>query len=238
MGRVELLRGVCLFAFLGLAAAPAGWATPYWIAWEGDDFPENQGWTRSWGNWDGLHQGPGAIRTLENGVLTYDSLYDAGVWDTCSIERPGEMDPDPGEIFVCEWRLRVREVTSVYGDPAVVAISDDAWGVAFDYAEDHIRGGYGEGWLSIPIVPYVWHDYRLLSSDMRAYDLYIDDQLVRHGGFTHVVTPSVCGFGDMAQGVASLHDWDYYRFGVIPEPAALFLAMWAVAWQRARRSQT
>lgn len=28
-----------------LCAAASAPATPYWISWEGDDWPENQGWT-------------------------------------------------------------------------------------------------------------------------------------------------------------------------------------------------
>jgi hypothetical protein len=28
-------------------------ATPYWVAWEGDDFPENEGWLRVWGDENG-----------------------------------------------------------------------------------------------------------------------------------------------------------------------------------------
>jgi hypothetical protein len=124
-----------------LVASLLSWsasADQYWIAWEGDDFPENQGWTRVWGNWDGQYEGPGAIRTLENGILTYDSLYDDGVYDFSEMYRPGQMDSGSGELFVMEWRLNVEQVDSWYGDPGVVLSSDEAWVVGLRFAYDRI----------------------------------------------------------------------------------------------------
>jgi len=101
-------------------------ATParYLIAWEGDDWPENQGWTRSWGNWQGQYQGFGAYRTLENGILTYDSLYDPGVCDFYYMENFGPTAPGANEKFVFEWRLKV-DVVSGAGDPGVGLKSHD-----------------------------------------------------------------------------------------------------------------
>ncbi len=42
---------------------------------EGDraGLPEEFGWSRNWRNWDGQYQGAGAYRTVDNGILTYDS---------------------------------------------------------------------------------------------------------------------------------------------------------------------
>ena len=46
--------------------------------------------------------------------------------------------------------------------------------------------------LDIPIPPGDWHDYMLLSTDMRTYDLYADSTLVRQGSFAHrFITSSV-----------------------------------------------
>ena len=203
-----------------LLTAAAARASPYWIDWEGDDWPENQGWTRVWGNWDGQYQGDGANRTLEDGILTYDSLYDLGVCDFSQMERPGQMDPGPGELFVMEWRLKVDEVVA-FADPGVGVCSDEAWAFGLSYAYDRMYSHY-EGWVPIEFSPGVFHAYRLESADMRAYDLFVDGQLVRHGAFVHLVAPSEIAWGDAWQGAASLHEWDYFRFGaVVPEPAAL-----------------
>lgn len=209
-----------------LAIVVACWATSgallagerYWIAWQGDDFPENQGWKRMWGNWQGPYQGGGAYRTLEGGVLTYDSLYDPGVVDYSYIERPGGIDPPPGHLFVMEWRLKVDEVVGL-SDPGVALRSDDAWAVGLTFAQDKIYSLF-ENLLTIPITPRLAHDYRLVSGDMRAYQLYIDGELAHAGQFVQKFVQSYVAFGDGAQGAASLHHWDYFRFGVVPEPAS------------------
>lgn len=193
-------------------------AEPYWIAWEGDDFPESQGWTRMWGNWQGPYQGPGAHRTLEAGVLTYDSLYDPGVVDYSYIERPGGIDPPPGHLFVMEWKLKVDQVVG-FADPTVGLFTDGAWALGFAFTPDTIYSTF-ENYLTIPIVAGAWHEYRVVSADMRAYDLFVDSLHARHGTFKPAFSASMIAWGDGAQGAASFHKWDYFRVGVIPEPVS------------------
>jgi len=93
------------WVLIALSGAP-GLGNQFWIDWDGSDWPEAVGYIRSWGNWDGPHQG-GAYRTLENGVLTYDSLYDPGVWDSYYMEDFGPLELGPGEVAVMEWKLKV-----------------------------------------------------------------------------------------------------------------------------------
>jgi hypothetical protein len=50
---------------------------------------------------------------------------------------------------------------------------------------------------------------------MRSYELYIDGVLVRQGWFAHRFGGSCVTWGDGVQGEASLHHWDYVRFGVV-----------------------
>jgi hypothetical protein len=219
-----------------LLAATAG-ATPYWISWEGEGatagLPEQSGWTRNWGNWQGAHQG-GASRTLENGILTYDSLYDAGVYDFSKIVRPGQIDPDPGELLVMEWRLKVDAVTGWTYDPEVGLVSDRTAGVAFAFGVNVVSCGLDFD-IDIPIAPGVFHSYRVLSWDMTTYRLFIDDQLAYVGPFEPHVSPSYVGWGDSVQGAASLHEWDYFRFGVIPEPGTLVMGAVIACCGRRRR---
>lgn len=213
MGRIS-----ALVVLLWLASASAN-ATPYGIAWEGGGstaaLPEQCGWTRNWGNWEGPHQG-GANRTLENGILTYDSLYDGGVYDAVYMDGP--IDPDHGELLVMEWRLKVDRVLG-FIDPAVAVYGDGAWGVGFGFSEGAIISVF-EGHVATPIVPGIFHDYRLTSRDMRTYDLYVDGQLARVGSFWSSATHSYVGWGDSGQSVAggSRHHWDYFRISVVPEP--------------------
>lgn len=222
---------------LGLGAVPAA-ATPYWVSWEGEGdtagLPEEFGWSRNWGNWNGQYQGPGAYRTLENGILTYDSLYDPGVFDFSNIHYPDwPMDPAPGEQFVMEWRLKVAQVVGSY-DPGVALAADTWWMVGFQYSENWVRSAFEDG-VYIPITAGVFHEYRLLSSDMLSYEFYIDGQLARVGSFWESATQSYVGWGDGVQGAASLHSWDYFRFGVIPEPTSAVVGVAVVVCGGSRR---
>jgi hypothetical protein len=217
-----------------LLLAGTAWGTPYWIDWEGADWPENQGWTRNWGNWNGQYQGPGAYRTLEDGILTYDSLYDPGVCDFYYMDRPGQMDPGAGELFVMEWRLKVDQVNGSY-DPTIGVFSDSAWVLGFEYAADHVSSVF-ENYATIPFIQGEFHQYRVVSPDMRNYALYIDGALAHEGAFVHVVSQSEFGWGDGVQGASSLHHWDYVRYGVIPEPSGYgVVLMWVTLWRSARR---
>jgi hypothetical protein len=230
---MRVSQTVLMMAVTMLLAASAARASPYWIAWEGDDFPENQGWKRIWGNWQGPYQGPGAKRTLEGGVLTYDSLYDPGVVDYSYMERPGQIDPPPGHLFVMEWRLKVEQVTDI-GDPDVALRSDEGWALGLLFGVDRIYSLF-EGLLTIPIVPAVFHEYRVVSSDMRTYLLYIDGDLARRGSLVPKFVQSYVALGDGVQGSASVHSWDYFRFGVVPEPSpaiGLLLVVAGVTWRR------
>jgi hypothetical protein len=145
-------------------STPAG-ADPYWIAYEGNDLPENEGWTRYWGNQDGEYQGSGAVRTIEGGVLTMDSSHDPWLYDFVQVRRIGETDPGPGERFVMEWRLRVESADGYVGDPPITIKSDHGRIAGFVYQTDEIWAFY-EGDTTIPITPGILHDYRFVSNDM------------------------------------------------------------------------
>jgi len=198
--------------------------------------PENEGWERHWGNDDGSHEGEGAIRTLADGILTMDSMYDLRVYDYACHYLYGEVDPEPGELFVAEWRVYVEEWVGDYGAPdsRVCVCSDDGWLLALGLFPDHVESQYEDG-VNIPITPDVFHDYRLLSWDMRAYELYIDDELARVGSFWDGTLCSKFAWGDGVRGAASLAHWDYVRFGVVPEPSSALMLMTAYVCAGGRR---
>ncbi len=228
------MRRLVWIAFAVLATGAIARADTYWIDWEGDDWPENQGWTRVWGNWEGQYEGPGASRTLEDGILTYDSLYDVGVYDFSRIHRPGQTDPGPGELFVAEWRLKVSQVVG-RADPTVGICSDDAWCLGLEFGYDRLYSVF-EDYLAIPFEGGAFHCYRVVSPNMQTYALYIDDQLARQGTFAHLVVSSEISWGDGVQGAASLHSWDYFRFGVVmPEPSSVLLLVLSVVCCGRRR---
>jgi hypothetical protein len=244
---------VALWVVAGALLAGVAVGEPWWIAYEGDDLPECRGWTRYWGNWQGEYQGPGAYRTIntggdpldsmdprrhaliEDGVITYDSLYDAGVFDLNRLYR--KVDPTgPSEQFVAEWRVRVRRVVRGHDDPNIVVFSDTAKAFSFRLSEDSVTSGF-DPTLKVSIVPYIFHSYRMESSDMLTYRLYVDGKLVHEGPSWQGVTKSRVGWGDGTQGAASLHDWDYVRVipKPIPEPAGLMLMICALCSGRPLR---
>ncbi len=224
---LRALARIGVLSTIILLASAAG-ATPYWIAWEGTDWPENQGWTRSYNN-------NGDLRSLHLGVMTLDGVSMPGGSDSYSIARPGATDPDPGELFLMQWRLRVVEVPANRYDPMVGVLSDDGWIVLITYSMSRFVLP-NESITLIDFEPGLFHSYELRSADMRTYHLFVDDVLVRVGAFTSVVTQSKVAWGDGGVPTSSVSDWDYFRVGVVPEPSsAMTVALFGVVAARVRR---
>ena len=206
----------CIAAALGMLVAQAG-AAPYWISWEGNDFPENEGWER-------IVNGPQpAERTLADGIMTMDGLADRQIDDYYRMERL--IDPGPGEEFVMQWRIRVDEIIghplALY-DPGVAVWSDDDWEVSLLFGTDFVYSFHEN--ILISVDPDVYHTWEFRSSDMRTYDLMVAGALIHTGFFWEpTFERSKVTWGDKARGAASLADWDYFRFGVVPEPSSALL---------------
>jgi hypothetical protein len=214
------VRRVVILPVLACTLAGSARAEPYWIAYEGNDFPENEGWTRSFGDEHGPGQG-GAERRIVDGVLILDSLRHHQIYDNYRLERP--MDPGPGELFAAEWRLRITENLN-HQDAGLVFARDDFGTLAFLYTAYEIISSR-EHW-SLPITPYVFHTYRIESSDMIHYSLWIDGDYARDGEWDLTSwNQSFAGFGDLGRGggAGSYTEWDYFRFGALPEPSAMTL---------------
>jgi hypothetical protein len=91
-----MVRVVCGVLLLG---GVVGLAEPYWFDFEFDDpnnLPQGEAWHRRYQ--------PEPFGVVENGILTYDS-NDPRSYDFFEYHRPGALDPAPGQIFLCEWRL-------------------------------------------------------------------------------------------------------------------------------------
>ena len=129
------MRHVVLLLFLAAALSAPAVATPYTYTYEGNALPEDEGWERRWGNDDGAYEGDGAVRTIEDGILTMDSMYDLRVYDYNCHYLYGELDPDPGELFVAEWRVYVEDWEGDYGAPdsRVCVSSDEGWHLALGF---------------------------------------------------------------------------------------------------------
>jgi hypothetical protein len=205
-----------------LLAAAAARASPYWIEYEPANglFPEESGWTR-------YYAYGGGERWIEDGAFVLDTRGSPGIYDYYVKHMYGTLDPAPGEIFDMQWRLRIEEPPGIT-DLDVGVFSDDKWGVGFHFDADAIRSVFEEG-VEAWFTPGVFHDFDFISSDMRNYTLYIDGVAAIEGSFWLSLTPSEVGWGDDVQGRTSLSRWDYFSFGVTPEPSACWVALLATA---------
>jgi hypothetical protein len=163
-----------------------------------------------------------------------DSLYDLRVYDYAYRYLYGAVDPDPGELFVAECRVKVDEVLGDHYDAAVGIASDGAMQLGFGLFPEHLESIWEDD-VSIPVTPGVFHEYRVLSWDMQTYELYIDGELVREGIFWQRYLESKLGWGDFVGGAASRSHWDYVHFGVVPEPCSLVMVIGLYACVRRRR---
>lgn len=208
-------RLTCVVLLTATLVAPAA-ATPYWIAWEGEDYPENEGWERHYGNEDGPWQG-GAERSIENGIMTIDSMRNHMIYDYYRIDR--QLNPDPGELFIAEWSVRILHSLGPVPDATLGIARDGEGTLAFGFRVDSVTS-LREGW-AYPLSPDVLHAFRLESTDLLSYSLFIDGVYLRDGLWDlESLNESFFAFGDGSYGgtVRSYSEWDYVRFGVIPEP--------------------
>jgi hypothetical protein len=212
-----MIRMLSLLLVCVLAVSIAS-ADEYWIAYEGNDFPENEGWTRIWFD-------PQAERWIENGALAIDSRASTS---TCEWYEwyPEVVDPAPGEEFIMCWRLCVDDGGF---DVGVSVYSDEKWAAAFLLDEDTIVSVF-EPDVSASFTPNVFHEFELRSVDMRTYELFIDDALAIEGTFWLSLIQSRVLWGDKVQGAASLSRWDYVRFGVAPEPNGTLIIIAIGLW--------
>ena len=219
-------RRILLLPMLLSAAAAPALGVPYWVSYEGNDYPENEGWERSFSDENGVGQG-GSERSLDGGVLTLDSMRDPQISDNYRVSR--QINPDPGELFVAEWRLRVLDAVGPLRDVGVTIARDGMGTVSFRYGLDHVQG-VEEDW-TYDLEPLEFHAFRVESPDMVNYSLWIDGMFVRDGMWhLQSLNESYFFFGDAVRGagVLSNSQWDYVRFGVVPEPGSPWIL--ATGW--------
>ncbi|MBK8914833.1 MAG: hypothetical protein IPM64_09595 [Phycisphaerales bacterium] len=207
---------VCLAVLVVGSVVATSTAAPYSIFYSGDDFPENEGWSRAVFDEPG---GPGAIRSLDNGVFTIDSMRSASIEDSYSIRRA--LNPAIGETFAAEWRMRVRSHSGFRSD--IFGIARDQQGLLVFGVDGGAIYSSLEG-ISAPFVPGLFHTFRLVSSDMVSYTLFIDNALALSGHWEpRALGSSLLAWGDLSSGAGtvSVLDWDFVSVQVVPEPVGM-----------------
>lgn len=218
---------IVFYLMVSALLATVARADQYWITYEGNDFPENEGWQR-------VSNGQ-PERWLEDGCLVIDSRGSVSWVEFYQLDMGGNLDPGPGEVFVMQWGTLIDEVVG-YRDPGVSVFADTRWAVAFTFDEDTVMSVFEED-VSADFEPGVFHEFELRSADMLSYELRIDGEPAITGAFWLSLDASRVGWGDVVQGGASLVEWDYLRFGVVPEPSAGLLLGLAGLAGLTRRNQ-
>jgi hypothetical protein len=196
-----------ILAFVGaLFSGGMAFSTPYWIAYEGNDYPENEGWTR-------YTRAGGAQRSLVDGSLVIDSMASQSIVDEYYVNTPIVLAP--AEQLRVEWRARIDHVVPDV-DPAVSVAAAPHGRILLSFAEDHIVSDAEV--VVINFAPGVYHDYVLTSADLTSYTLSIDGAVARVGHFVGPSSATGACWGDCIEGGASISTWDRFAFGVVPEP--------------------
>lgn len=215
-----------------LLVGTSSWAgAAYWVDYVASTglYPEQAGWTRHYSDTYG-----GALRYFDNGSLVIDSRANQGIYDFAEIDRL--IDPGPGETFVAEWRVRVDAHQGQHFDQAIGFARDRYGTLEFGHYPDRVVSDR-EGW-SVAITPGEFHVYRIESTDMIHYRLWIDAAYARDGEWDlNSLNHSSVGWGDVGQfgAVTSMGQWCYVRFGAIPEPGTAFLILIGAACCVGRR---
>ena len=143
----------------------------------------------------------GAQRRFENGCLVLDSRASPGIVDYYDMYRPGLVHVDPGVAFLLQWRSKI-EICLGNVDLGVGICTDEKWDVAFSMGYDHLESAYEPG-VRVPFSAGVFHDFQLISTDLRRYALYVDSRR-RSKGHSRLTRLSPLDYsGEMAVRVRS-----------------------------------
>jgi hypothetical protein len=192
-----------------------GWADEFYLHYDGNDFPENEGWNR-------FATDPPVVRSLWDGLLglnAYGDISTAGFYFT----GPDSFSVSDGEFLRVAWRMVTNGTGSGGVSPSDVSvwIANDQQGAAVIYISPWFvtDGDYYSYEHVVAIAPREFHDYEFLSYDLRGYELYIDGALAFESGFRdHGAYSNNVSWGDTIIGMASVSAWDYVTVEVVPEP--------------------
>ena len=159
---------IALVCTIILLPAVRAAATPYLVAYEGDVYPEQAGWERN------ISAG-GADRSLDNGIFTLWALDDNMISDQYIYDMQEQLNPDPGEYFFAEWRMRLLP-ESGSSDVGIALRTDGAERQFSAYYAVNGFGASGDGGGVVWIDATQFRTYRLESYNMVDYTIWVDGQ--------------------------------------------------------------
>ncbi|HPD32660.1 MAG TPA: PEP-CTERM sorting domain-containing protein [Phycisphaerae bacterium] len=205
-----------------LFAATASLEAAY-IIYEGDVFPENDGWIPG-----GSQEDPAVYtRSLANGVFRIDATPLGGA--TVFYRKDVELTTDTVAI---EWRARTSNDDGYsYQDLLIggedltsdISISWRSSNAVISLARD--VGGLDRTVVGTPLLTSEFHTFRIESFGA-LFSVYIDGELqvsdtLQAPTGTNLWTQF--GFGKDWYYVPTAAEWDYIRIDEVPEPSALLV---------------
>ena len=191
------MKVIIVVAVLALAFAASAGAETYWLRYEGDDYPENEGWTRIWNQ-------PFAQRAIEDGVFVLDASADRHTceWyeyytdNGCAWPMEAVETGEPSSHFFVQWNVEIdRSSGSDWGGTTVAFFAPDSSAVSFSLSEDTIRSLFEPG-VSAVYAGGVPHEFEVRFSDMQGYELYIDGSFAFAGSFYDSIWSNKILFGE------------------------------------------
>ena len=220
---------------LGVSSVASADVPP--VFFEGDCFPEDLGFERQ------IHQDP--VRWIDDGWFVQE--IDVGEGDG----SPFSGDHDTyvldiglytGEPFYVEWRMITdapnEEIDTHNGGAKMILVGGSvAYHCSMASGLARILRGYPYPTQYFEIEPGVPHTYRLEVYGAEYFSLSIDDVIVDDGlPEADWPTPTaLISFGSLYYLNEHTTQWDYVRFGSIPEPATGLSALVGLIWLAGKR---
>ena len=227
-----MIRILCACVVLGFGSLPAS-AEEFYLRYDGNDFPENEGWERRFSDPGGQIK-----REIDNGVFRLDTRASTSIYDGYVIQSEA-LDLLTGEELRMSWRMETIETQTPYwlSDVVVGLTNAEAAYVQLLIAPGFVREGDLPG--GDPAHLYLFdvgvpHTFSFVTTDMQEYDLFVDDEFAFHGLFdsSALIGPLHAWFGDGAVGLSSLSQWDWIEIAVVPEPACASLLLFVLVARR------
>ena len=205
-----------------------------YIAYEGDTFPENEGWSVV-----GTMPAPDQYtRSISGGVYTIAALAES---DT-TVRYKREVGFASDNVFY-EWRSRTSNndgygaASMWFGQPGALSLVVVTWYA--DYGQVRFEPIAGEGyiWQNFALEPGKFHTFRVEGAG-DDYAFLVDGNPVLASALQSPGTEDVSfrwGLNKQFVNIPTESDWDYVRMGEIPEPTTLLLFSGAMAPMVRRR---
>ncbi|MBN1489370.1 MAG: PEP-CTERM sorting domain-containing protein [Phycisphaerae bacterium] len=228
------MRTRTLFLSLFWVSMVCSSAVGEYIAYEGDTFPEDDGWSVV-----GTLPAPDQYtRSISGGVYTISAVADSHT----KVIYEREISFACDNLFY-EWRSRTSNNDGyggagiLFGQPGARSLVAVSWHADYGQVRFEPIAGDGYTWKNFSLEPGEFHTFRV-EGNGADYAFFVDGNPVLASALQSPGTENVFfswNFTKQYINVPTDSDWDYVRSGEIPEPVTLLLFSGAFALMVRRR---